>query len=187
LTTLSRELSAKRLEMLREALPQATRIALLWHRTSDIDALTKRETEEAARAAKVTLTLHDVDGPADFDRAFAAIAAERVGGLLVASSAMFYAPRRRLAELGLKHRIPTVFAFREYVEAGGLMAYGPSYAELFQRAAGYVDKILKGARPAELPIEQPTTFDLAVNLKTAKALGLTLPPSVLARAAEVIQ
>ncbi len=187
LTTLSRELSAKRLEMLREALPHATRIGLLWHRTSDIDALTKRETEEAARAAKVSLTLQGVDGPADFDRAFGAIVADGAGGLLVASSAMFYGHRRRLAELGLKHRVPTVFVFRDYVEAGGLMAYGPSYEELFQRAAGYVDRILKGARPADLPVEQPTTFELAINLKTAKALGLTLPPSVLARAAEIIE
>lgn len=187
LTTLSRELSAKRLEMLREALPHATRIGLVWHRTSDIDALTRRETEEAARAAKVSLTLQGVDGPADFDRAFGAIVADGASGLLVASSAMFYGHRRRLAELGLKHRMPTVFVFRDYVEVGGLMAYGPSYEELFQRAAGYVDRILKGARPADLPVEQPTTFELAVNLKTAQALGLTLPPSVLARAAAIIQ
>ena len=187
LTTLSRELSAKRLEILREALPHASRIGLLWHRTSDIDALTRRETEEAARAAKVSLTIQGVDGPADFDRAFGAIVADGAGGLLVASSAVFYGHRRRLAELGLKHRVPTMFVFREYVEAGGLMAYGPSYVELFQRAAGYVDRILKGARPADLPVEQPTTFELAVNLKTAKALGLTLPPSVLARASEIIE
>ena len=187
LTTLSRELSAKRLEILREALPHTSRIGLLWHRTSDIDALTRRETEEAARAAKVSLTIQGVDGPADFDRAFGAIVADGAGGLLVASSAVFYGYRRRLAELGLKHRMATVFVFREYVEAGGLMAYGPSYVELFQRAAGYVDRILKGARPADLPVEQPTTFELAVNLKTAKALGLTLPPSVLARAAEIIE
>ena len=187
LTTLSRELSAKRLEMLREALPHASRIGLLWHRTSDIDTLTRQETEEAARAAKVPLTLQGVDGPADFDRALGALVADGAGGVLVASSAMFYGHRRQLAALAVKHRVPTAFAFREYVEAGGLLAYGPSYAELFQRAAGYVDRILKGARPADLPVEQPTTFELAVNLKTAKALGLTLPPSVLARAGEIIQ
>jgi putative ABC transport system substrate-binding protein len=100
---------------------------------------------------------------------------------------MFYGHRRELAALAVKHRVPTAFAFREYVEAVGLLAYGPSYTELFERAAGYVDRILKGARPADLPVEQPTTFELAVNLKTAKALGLTLPPSVLARAGEIIQ
>jgi putative ABC transport system substrate-binding protein len=100
---------------------------------------------------------------------------------------MFFGHRGQLADLALKHRLPTMFAFREYAEAGGLMAYGPSYAELFQRAAGYVDKILKGAKPADLPIEQPTRFELVINLKTAKALGLTIPPSVLGRADEIIQ
>jgi putative ABC transport system substrate-binding protein len=115
------------------------------------------------------------------------MAAARTAAVLTATSPMFYGHRRLLADLALKHRLPTLFAFREYAEAGGLMSYGPRYTELFQRAAVYVDKILKGARPADLPVEQPIAFELVINLKTAKALGLTLPPSVLARAGEIIQ
>jgi putative ABC transport system substrate-binding protein len=187
LTTLSRELSGKRLEMAREALPRVTRMGLLWHRTSEIDALTRRETEEAAQAVGMPLKAHGVAGPDELDQAFTAMVADRAGAVLVATSPMFFGQRRRLAELALKHRLPTMFAFREYAEAGGLMAYGPSYVELFQRAAGYVDKILRGAKPADLPVEQPTKFDLIINVKTAKALGLTIPPSVLARTAEILQ
>jgi putative tryptophan/tyrosine transport system substrate-binding protein len=187
LTTLSRELSGKRLEMLREVLPHVARMGLLWHRTSAIDALTRRETEEAARALAIPLTMQAVDGPDDFDRAFAAIMADRAGAVLAATSPMFLAHRGKLNELALKHRLPVMFAFREYAEAGGLMAYGPSYTELFQRAASYVVKILKGAKPADLPVEQPTKFELVINLKTAKALGLTIPQSVLLRADEVIE
>jgi putative tryptophan/tyrosine transport system substrate-binding protein len=187
LTTLSRELSGKRLEMLREALPRVSRIGMLWHRTSDIDALTRRETEEAAQTLGIPLKAHGVDGPDGFDQALSAIVADRAGAVLVATSPMFFGHRRQLADLAVKHRLPIMFAFREYAEAGGLMAYGPSYAELFRRAAGYVDRILKGAKPADLPIEQPTKFELVINLKTAKALSLTIPPSVLLRADEVIQ
>ena len=187
LTTLSRELSGKRLEILREALPRVARMGMLWHRTSDIDALTRRETEEAAQTLGIPLKAHGVDGPDDFDRALRAIVADRAGAVLVATSPMFFGQRRQLAELALRHRLPTMFAFQEYAEAGGLMAYGPSYTELFQRAAGFVDKVLRGARPADLPVEQPTKFDLVINLKTAKALGLTIPPSVLTRAGEIIQ
>ena len=128
-----------------------------------------------------------MDGPDDLERALSVIVADRAGAVLLATSPMFLAHRRQLAELALKHRLPTMFAFREYAKAGGLMAYGLSYTELFQRAAGYVDKILKGARPADLPVEQPTKFELVVNLKTANALGLTIPPAVLARADEIIR
>jgi putative ABC transport system substrate-binding protein len=187
LTTLSRELSGKRLETLREALPRVSRMAMLWHRTSNIDALTRRETEEAAQKLGIPLKAHGVDGPDDFDRVLSAIVADRAGAVLVATSPMFFGHRRQLAELALKHRLPSMFAFREYAEAGGLMAYGPSYTELFQRAAGYVDKILRGASPANLPVEQPTKFELVINRKTAKALGLTIPSAVLARADQVIE
>jgi putative ABC transport system substrate-binding protein len=161
-------------------------MGMLWHRTSEIDALTRRETEEAAQRLGIPLRVHGVDGPADFERAFGALVADRAGAVLFATSTMFLAHRRQLAELGLKHRLPTIFAFREYAEAGGLMAYGPSYVELFRRAAGYVDRILRGTRPADLPVEQPTAFELVINLKTAKALGLTIPPPVLARTDEVL-
>jgi putative ABC transport system substrate-binding protein len=187
LTTLSRELSGKRLQLLREALPRVSRMGMLWHRTSDIDALTRRQTEEVAQALGIPLKAHGVAGPDDFDGALGAIVAERAGAVLVATSPMFFGHRHLLAELALKHRLPTIFAFREYAEAGGLMAYGPSYTELFQRAAGYVDKVLKGARPADLPVEQPTKFELVINLKTTRALGLTIPPAVLARVSEIIQ
>jgi putative ABC transport system substrate-binding protein len=186
LTTLSRELSGKRLEMLREALPRISRMGMLWHRTSRIDTLTRRETEEAAQKLRIPLAVHGVDGPEDFERALSAMVADRAGAVLVATSPMFFGHRRQLADLALKHRLPTMFAFREYAEAGGLMAYGPSYTELFERAAGYVHRILKGAKPADLPVEQPTKFDLILNRKTANALGLTIPPVVLARA-EVIE
>jgi putative ABC transport system substrate-binding protein len=186
-TTLSRELSGKRLEVFREALPQVSRMAMLWHRTARIDALTRRETEEAARTLGIPLKAYSVDGPDDFDRAFGAVVADRAGAVIFTTSPLFFGHRRQLADLALKHRLPTMFAFREYAESGGLMAYGPSYTELFQRAAGYVDRVLKGARPADLPVEQPTKFDLTLNLKTAKALGLTIPPAVLARVSEVIE
>jgi putative ABC transport system substrate-binding protein len=182
LTTLSRELSGKRLEVLREAFPRVARMGMLWHRTSTIDGLTRRETEQRAQALGIPLTAHGVDRADDFDRALSAIVADRGGAVLIATSPLFFGHRRQLADLALKHRLPTIFAFREYAEAGGLMAYGPSYTGLFQRAADYVDKILKGARPADLPVEQPTKFELVINLKTAKALGLTIPPSLLARA-----
>jgi putative ABC transport system substrate-binding protein len=187
MTTLSRELSGKRLEVFREALPGVSRMGMLWQRTSKIDALLRSETEQAAQTLGISLRAHGVDGPDDFDRALAAIVAERGGAVLVATSPMFLGNRRPLADLALRHRLPTMFAFREYVEAGGLVAYGPNYADLFQRAAGYVDRILKGAKPATLPIEQPTKFELIISMKTAKALGLTIPPAVFARADEVIE
>jgi putative ABC transport system substrate-binding protein len=187
LTTLSRELSGKRLEMLRETLPHVARMAMVWHSTSAIDALTRRETEDAAQRLGIPLRVHGVEGPDDFDRAFSAIIADRAGAVLVATSPMFLTHRDKFNELALKNRLPIMFAFREYAEAGGLLAYGPSYTELFQRAASYVAKILQGAKPADLPVEQPTKFELVINLKTAKALGLTIPQSVLLRADEVIQ
>jgi len=187
MTTLTREMSGKRLELFREALPRVSRMGMLWHRGSSIDALTSRATEQAARTLGIPLKLHDVDGPLDFDRALRAIVAERIGAVLVATSPMFLGHRRQLAELAVKHRVPTMFAVREYVEAGGLMSYGRSDTDMFQRAAGFVDKILKGAKPGDLPIEQPQKFELVINLKTTKALGLTIPPSLLLRADQVIE
>jgi len=126
-------------------------------------------------------------GPADIDRAFSDMTRARAGALTVWSTPMFGSERRRLLDLAAKNRLPTVYSFREFVDAGGLMAYGPNLADLLRRAATYVDKILKGAKPADLPVEQPTKFELVINLKAAKALGLTIPQSVLGRADEVIQ
>ena len=135
----------------------------------------------------VRLQFIEARGPADFDRAFSEMTRARASALTVLTSAMFLNERRRLADLAAKNRLPAVYTWREFVDAGGLMAYGPNLADLFRRAATYVDKILKGAKPGDLPVEQPTKFELVINLKTAKALGLTIPQSLLGRADEIIQ
>jgi len=146
-----------------------------------------KEVEVAARALGVRLQFVEARGPADFDRAFSDMTRARADALTVLGSAMFANERRRVVDLAAKNRLPGVYGFREYVDAGGLMAYGPNVADLFQRAATYADKILKGAKPGDLPVEQPTKFELVLNLKTAKALGLTIPQSVLVRADQVIE
>ena len=143
--------------------------------------------EVAARALGVRLQFVAARGPADFDRAFSDMTKARADALTVLTSTILLGERRRLADLAAKSRLPAVYPWREGVDAGGLMSYGPDFADLFRRAATYVDKILKGAKPGDLPVEQPTKFELVINLKTAKALGLTIPPSVLGRADEVIQ
>ena len=179
------ELSAKRLELAREVVPEASRIAILGD--AGTIGIVVRETQAVAQALGVRLHAVSVRGPAELDGAFSTIARERPAVLIVSPSVMFFGEGRRLADLAVTHRLPTVHASREYAEAGGLIAYGSEIAESYRRAAGYVDRILKGARPGDLPIEQPTKFELVINLKTAKALGLTIPPSVLARADEVIE
>jgi putative ABC transport system substrate-binding protein len=146
-----------------------------------------REVEATARSLRIRLQHVEAKGPEEFESAFAAMARERADALLVGGTSTFLAHRTRLAELAVKGRLPTMYSFRESVEAGGLMAYAVNMADFVGRAAVYVDKILKGAKPADLPVEQPTKFELVINLKTAKALGLTIPQSVLARADEVIQ
>jgi putative ABC transport system substrate-binding protein len=143
--------------------------------------------EVAARALRVRLQFVEARGPADFDRAFSDMTRARAGALAVLGSAIFNSERRRLVDLAAKHRLPTVYTARDFVDAGGLMTYGPNLADLFRRAAVYVDKILKGAKPSELPVEQPTKFEMVINLKAAKALGLTIPPSLLQRADQVIE
>jgi putative ABC transport system substrate-binding protein len=134
----------------------------------------------------VQLQFVEARGPADFDRAFSDMTRARAGALTVLSGLMLFNERRRLVDLAAKNRLPAVYTARDFVDAGGLMAYGANRADLFRRAATYVDKILKGARPADLPVEQPTKFELVINVKTAKALGLTIPPSLLARADQII-
>jgi putative ABC transport system substrate-binding protein len=141
----------------------------------------------AARSLGVQLQLLEARGPNEFDGAFAAMAKERVGALLVLSDSMFNSHRTRLADLAARSRLPAAYGVRESVEAGGLMSYGPSFLDLYRRSAAYVDKILKGAKPADLPVDQPNEFELVINLKTAKALGLTLPPSLLRRADQIIE
>jgi putative ABC transport system substrate-binding protein len=190
LSLLAPELVGKRLEQLKQAVPGVNRVAVLWEPGAYVE-LTERdilkETEVAARALGVRLQFVEARGPADFDRAFSDMTRARAGALTVLPSTMFIIERRRLVDLAAKNRLPAVYTSREYVDAGGLMSYGPNIADLFRRAATYVDKILKGAKPGDLPVEQPTKFELVINLKTAKALGLTIPPSVLSRADEVLQ
>jgi putative ABC transport system substrate-binding protein len=190
LSFLAPELVGKRLELLKQAVPGVSRVAALWH-PGDYGEQTERhmlkEADVAARALGVRLQVVEARGPEDFDRAFSDMTRARAGAVTVQSTNIFLLERRRLVELAAKNRLPAMYLAREFVDAGGLMSYGPNVADLFRRAATYVDKILKGARPADLPVEQPTKFELVINLKTAKALGLTISQSVLGRADEVIQ
>ena len=146
-----------------------------------------KRAEVAAQALGVRLQVLEARGPADFDRAFTEMTRARADALAVLTSSMLFGERRRLVGLAAKNRLPAVYPWREGVDAGGLMAYGPDLGDLLRRVATYVDKILKGAKPADLPVEQPTKFELVINLKTAKALGLTIPPSLLQRADQVIE
>jgi putative ABC transport system substrate-binding protein len=190
LSILAPELVGKRLELLKQAVPGAGRVALLWQpgaygERTEKDILNGAEV--AARTLGMRLQAVEVRDAADFDRAFSHMTRARTVALTVLGTTMFFNERRRLADLAVKNRLPAVYSTKEFVDAGGLMAYGANLADLFRRAASYVDKILKGAKPGDLPVEQPTKFELVINLKTAKALGLTIPPSLLGRADEVIQ
>jgi putative ABC transport system substrate-binding protein len=190
LSGLGPELVGKCLEQLTQAVPGVSRVAALWQPGAFSERAEKdmlKEAEVAARALGVSLHFVEARGPADFDRAFSDMTRARAGALTVLPSTMFLIERRRLVDLAAKNRLPTVYPWREFVDAGGLMAYGANLPDLFRRAATYVDKILKGAKPGDLPVEQPTKFELVINLKTAKALGLTIPPSLLLRADEVMQ
>jgi len=189
LSILAPELVGKRLELLIQAVPGVSRVAVLWQpgglgERTEMDMLA--EAGVAARALRVKLQFVEARGPEEFERAFSDMSSARAGALTVLPSNMMNNERRRLVDLAAKHWLPAVFPWREGVDAGGLMAYGANLADLARRAATYVDKILKGAKPADLPVEQPNKFELVINLKTAKALGLTIPPSLL-QLAEVIQ
>ena len=181
------EIAGKQLALLKETVPKVSRMAVLWNPTTPGNALAVREAEIAARALGIEIQPLEARSVNDFDSAFAAMTTKRVGALLVPGDVMFVTHRTRLADLAAKTRLPAMYNQRQFVEAGGLISYGPVNLELFRRAAAYVDKILKGAKPADLPVEQPTKFELVINLKAAKALGLTIPPSLLGRADEVIQ
>ena len=185
--TASPVLYGKHLELLREAAPKASRVAVLRNPTNPTAALMSREVEGAARTLGVQLQMLDVQVPNDLDSAFAAMTRDRAGALLILADTMFTLHRARIASLAAKSRLPAVSGPREMAEAGLLMAYGRSLSYEFRRAATYVDKILKGANPGDLPVEQPTRFELVINLKTAKALGLTIPQSLLIRAEYVIE
>jgi len=190
LASLNPELIGKCLEQLKQAVPGVNRVAVLWPpgqlgERTDKDML--KGAEVTARALRMQLQFVEARGPDDFDRAFSEMTKARAGALTVLPSTMFLNERRRLVDLAAKNRLPTVFPNRDSVDAGGLMSYGPNIADNFRRAATYVDKILKGTKPGDLPVERPTRFELVINLKTAKALGLTIPRSVLERADEVIE
>jgi putative ABC transport system substrate-binding protein len=181
------DLSTKRLELLQEAVPRVTRLAVLWDSHNPAAASAVQALEEPARSLGVQLHLLEVQGLQDFDSAFEAAQQGRAQALIQMGSPLFYTHRKTLLDLMAKSRLPTSCEQRLFVVEGCLMAYGPSFPDLFRRAATYVDKILKGASPADLPIEQPTRFELVINLKTAQALGLTIPPTLLFQADEVIR
>jgi putative tryptophan/tyrosine transport system substrate-binding protein len=187
LSVLAPELNGKRLELLKEVIPGMTRVAVLWNAANPANASAWEETQAAAGALGLRLHAQDVRGLQDLEGAFARMAQARPDALLVLGDALLAMHRQQIAEFVTQQHLPSVFAERESVVAGGLMSYGPSLPDLYRRAATYVDKILKGTKPADLPVEQPMTFELVLNLKTAQALGLTIPPIVRFRADEVIQ
>jgi putative ABC transport system substrate-binding protein len=187
LSALSPELSGKQLELLKEIVPRLSRLAVFRDSIQPGDAQALREIESTAKAFKVQIQLLDLRGPKDIESAFQEAHKEHADALLVLVNPFIMSVRRQVVDLALKNRLPSIYPRRELVEAGGLMTYGVNIADLFRRAAYYVDKILKGAKPADLPVEQPTKFELVINLKTAKQIGLTIPPNVLARADRVIK
>ena len=187
ITCISSEIAGKRLELLRQMLPRAGRIAVLYNRDDPGKAIEMRETEVAARALGMTVQGLGVHDGADFERAFQTIGGERAEILVVLGDPLTLFHRERIIEFTSRSRTPAIYAYRQFVDSGGLISYGPSLKELWRGAAVYVAKILKGAKPADLPVEQPTKFELVINLKTAKALGLTIPHSLLLRADQVIE
>jgi putative ABC transport system substrate-binding protein len=187
MTSLSVDLTIKQLELLKEAVPRALRIAVLWNADNPWHPVAVKGLREGGRSLGVQLQMLEVRGSDAFESAFRAMIRERAQAVLVLADPMTFAHRRRLADLAARHRLPLMGSLSEYAEAGGLMSYWADGTELFRRAASYVDKILKGARPGDLPIEQPTKYELVVNLKTAKALALTIPPSLLLRATTVLE
>jgi putative ABC transport system substrate-binding protein len=183
LTVLASDLSGKRVELLKEAFPKSRRVAALWSRVS----LGFKETQDAARALSVPLHPIELRQADDIDKAFTEMSKAHVDALLVVLSPLVTLHSKQIAELALKHRLPGMYPTRQFVEEGGIAAYGPLLSDLYRRAATYVDKILKGVNPADLPIEQPMKFEFIINLKAAKQIGLTIPPNVLARADKVIR
>ncbi len=187
MSTLAPEINGKRLELLKEIVPRLSRVAVLASSTTPGNAQQLKETELAARALGVQLQFLNVRGAKDIEPAFRGASKERADAILVLQSPVFVNERTQLTELAVKSRLPAIYDRREFVDDGGLICYGTNFTDLSHRAATYVDKILKGAKPADLPVEQPTKFELIINLKAAKQIGLTIPPNVLARADKVIR
>ena len=187
LSTLAPEISGKQLELLKEIVPKLSRVAVIGTSTNSGNAEKLKEVDLAAGALKVKPQHLDILDPKDIDAAFRAASKGRADAVLVLGTPILTLQRRQVVDLAAKHRLPAIYSRPEFVEAGGLMAYGVSFIDLFRRAATYVDKILKGAKPADLPVEQPTKFEFIINLKAAKQIGLTIPPNVLVRADKVIK
>jgi putative tryptophan/tyrosine transport system substrate-binding protein len=187
LSVMASDLVGKQLEVLKEVVPQVSQVALLWNPDNPGSAPQVREAELAARAVAVRLHALEARSPQEIDRAFAAMTRERAGALVILNDAILLNQRQQIAALAAQARLPAIFITRDFAEAGGLMAYSANFIDLERRAATYVDKILKGAKPADLPVEQPTKFELVINLKTAQALGITIPPMLLFQADEVIK
>jgi putative ABC transport system substrate-binding protein len=186
MSSMAAGIMAKQLQLIREAVPGASRVTVLWNPT--VPAITAmRELEVAAKTLGVQLQPLAIRTPEDLDRAFAATTAEPPDALLAFDTTEIFTHRRLVIEFALRHRLPTIFLWKAYADAGGLMAYGPGLRELFQGAAVYVDKVLRGARPADLPIEEPTQYELVINLRTAKALRMKIPQPLMLRAAHVIE
>ena len=181
------EIGGKLLDLLKEAIPTVSRVAILWNPLTAPHTAAVKETEAAARTLGLALQPVRARRPDEIDGAFAVMSRARADGLIVLADPVLLTVRTRIADLATKGHLPTIFELREHAEAGGLMSYGPSLPDLFRRAAWYVDRILKGAKAADLPVERPSKFELVVNLKTAKALGLTIPPSLLLRADQVLE
>jgi putative ABC transport system substrate-binding protein len=181
------ELGPKRFELLKETFPGIARIGVLADMSNAVNPLFWKETETTARSLGIEAQLLDVRKPEDLGPAFEAATRQRAGALVVAIDALVHVNRTAIVALAAKHRLPAIYAGKDFVDAGGLMSYGVSYPQLYYRAASYVDKIFKGTKPGDLPVEQPTKFELIINLKAAKALGVTIPPSVRLRADEVIE
>ena len=187
LTSISPELDGKRLELLREIIPGMSHIAVFWNSASPLQVVGERRTQAAAKVVHIKVLSLGVRNDEGLEKAFAEIVRERPGALLVLADRLFLHHRQRIMDFAAQHRLPGVHAYRELVEAGGLMSFGPSYAGMHKRAAYFVDRILKGANPGDLPVERPASFELVVNLKAANALGLAIPQSVLLRATEIVQ
>jgi putative tryptophan/tyrosine transport system substrate-binding protein len=187
LTSISTEMDGKRLELLREVVPRVSHVAVLWNPASPLQVLAEKQTQAAAQVLRMKVLSLGVRTIEQIKEAFTTIAREQPDALLVLADRLFLYHRALVMDFAIRHRLPGVHAYRELVEAGGLMSFGPSYAGMHRRAAYFVDRILKGAKPADLPVERPPTFELVINLKAAKALGVTIPQSVLLRATELIQ
>ncbi len=187
LSQIAPEMAGKRLEVLKEIVPKLSRVAVLWNPQGTTSRLSWKELQLPARELGIQLHSAEVRSFSDFARALEDANAARAGALALMPDPLLAANLKEVADLAVNNRLPSIFHLREFTDAGGLVAYGPDRSDMFRRAATYVDKILKGAKPGDLPIEQPTKFELVINLKTAKALGLTIPPSLLLRADQVIE